>query len=106
MHADLWSPGMIEYENGDKGSLMNSMCDISQFVVFSSTITINASSLAAMFMSDMLLLFGMCSVVVVDDGSTFSHVLLQCVNFLKLTISVYLEATIKIIMRNTITVSQ
>ena len=85
MHVDLWAPGQIEDTAGDKGYLMNSMCDISQFVVSSATTDITAANLAQLFMKDVVLSFGMCSVVVVDDGSTFKHVFKLMCNALSIT---------------------
>ena len=52
---------------------MNSMCDISQFVISSPMTNINAAHLANFFMADVVLSFGMCSVVVIDDGSSFKQ---------------------------------
>ena len=50
---------------------MNSMCDISQFVVSSPTTGITAARLAQLLMKDVVLSFGMCSVIVIDYGSSF-----------------------------------
>ena len=46
MHVDLWAPGLQEDKNGNKGYLMNSMDDISQFVISSATTDITAANLA------------------------------------------------------------
>ena len=73
MHVDLWAPGQIEDTDDNKGYLMNSMCDISQFVVSSATTDITAAHLAQLFIMDVILSFGMCSVVVVDNGSSFKQ---------------------------------
>ena len=53
---------------------MNSVCDISQFVVSSATTDIAAAHLAQLFMKDVVLSFGMCSVVVINDGSSIKFV--------------------------------
>ena len=74
MHVDLWAPGLQEDTDGNKGYLMNSMCDISQFIISSPTTDITAAHLAQLFMADVILSFGMCSVVVIDDGSSFETV--------------------------------
>ena len=50
---------------------MNSMCNITQFLVSSPTVDISAAYLAQLFMVDVVLTSGMCSIVVVDDGSSF-----------------------------------
>ena len=69
MHVDLWSPGAIEDEVGQKGYLMNSMCNISQFIISSPTTDITVVHLGQLFIADVIFAFGMCSVVVIDDGS-------------------------------------
>ena len=56
---------------------MNSMCDLTQFVVSSPTTDITSVALTELFMSTVVLTFGMCSVVVVDDGSNFKNVFLE-----------------------------
>ena len=72
MHVDLWSPGGVVLDKqGNKGYLLNSMCDITQFAIASPTFTITAAHLATLFMEQVVLTFGMCAVVVIDDGSPF-----------------------------------
>ena len=56
---------------------MNSMRDLTQFVVSSQTTDITAVALAELSMSQVVLTFGMCSVVVVDDESNFKNVFLE-----------------------------
>ena len=85
MHVDLWSPGVNEDMDGNKGYLMNSMCDITQFIVSSPTVDITAANLAQMFCADVIFSFGMCSVVVVDDGSSFKNVFMDMCKRLGLT---------------------
>ena len=53
------------------------MCDLTQFIVSSLTTDINASTLAQLFMSDVVLSFGMFSVVVIDHGTTFNNVFIS-----------------------------
>lgn len=74
MHVDLWALGLQEDKDGNKGYLMNSMCNISQFVVSSATMDITTANLAQLFMKDVVLSFGMCLVVVIDDDSSFKQV--------------------------------
>ena len=50
---------------------MNSMCDITQFIISSPKINITAVHLTQLFMFEVVLSFGMCLVVVVDDGCSF-----------------------------------
>ena len=71
MYVDLWSPRQQEDDDGNKGYLMNLMCDISQFVVSLATTDITAAHLAQLFMKDVVLSLGMCSVAVIDDGCSF-----------------------------------
>ena len=60
------------------------MCDLIQFTVSSVTNYILAEALAQLFMVDVLLTFGMCSVVVIDDGSTFKSVFIAMCTKLKI----------------------
>ena len=53
---------------------MNSMCNITQFLISSPTVDISAAHLAQLFMVDVVLTFRIYSVVVVDDGSSFKGV--------------------------------
>merc|ERR1712194_590939 len=85
MHVDLWSPCLIENSAGEKGYLLNSMCDITQFVVSSPTSDISAAAVAQLFMKDVVLSFGICSVVVIDDGGTFKGLFVAMCSALKIT---------------------
>ena len=60
------------------------MCDLTQFVVSSVTHDIDAVALAQLFMSDIVMTFDMCSVVVIDDGSTFKGVFMLMCKHLKI----------------------
>ena len=84
-HIDLWSPGCIENKEGAKGYLLNSMRDITQFVVSSVTSDISLTALAQLFMSDVVLTFSICSVVVIDNGSIFKGVFITMCSKLDLT---------------------
>ena len=73
MHVDLWSPGtVVTNDQGNTGYLMNSMCDLTQFVISTITFNITSRALAKLFILDVILSFGMCAVVVIDDGRTFT----------------------------------
>ena len=85
MHVDLWHPGVNENMDGNKGYLMNSMCDITQFIVSSPTVDITAAHLAQLFCADVIFSFGMCSVVVIDDGSSFKNMFMDMCKKLCLT---------------------
>ncbi len=70
MHVDLWQPGTVEFEGGH-GYLLNCMCDLTQFVVSIPTSNTSAENMAQLFTEQVILAFGMCTMVVVDDGSSF-----------------------------------
>ena len=77
-YLDLWSPGNIIDDIGKQDYLMNRMCDLTQFLVSCPTSNFTAVFLVRLFMSRIFLTFGMCSVIVVDDGSTVKRYLLIC----------------------------
>ena len=81
--VDLWSPGKTETKLGFK-HLLNSMCDMSQFVVSVPVKQTSASYLARVFMENVLLKFGICAVIVVDDGSTFRGLFEEMCSLLKI----------------------
>ena len=85
IHVDLWSPGHISNDKGAKGYLLNCMDDLTQFVVSSPTYDVTAHNLAQLFMSDVILSFGMCAVVVVDEGSNFKSVFVDMCTALNIT---------------------
>ena len=86
MHIDLWSPGEFINEDGKKGYLMNAVCDLTQFVVSVPTFDTTASTLSQLFMEHVLLSYGICAVVVVDDGSTFKGIFKEMIELLKITL--------------------
>ena len=85
MHVDLWSPGHTQDHSGQKGYLLNAMCDLTQFVVSIPVTDITAASLAQIYMEQVILTFGISAVVVVDDGSTFKGAFRAMCESLKLT---------------------
>ena len=50
---------------------MNVICDLMQFVVSTPAYNITAENLAKLFMEEAFWGFGMCAVIVINDGSTF-----------------------------------
>jgi len=66
--------GSLVDEKGNKGYLLNSMCNITQFVIATTTFNITSAHLATQFMEHVVLTFGMCAVIVLDDGSPFKGV--------------------------------
>ena len=87
MHVDLWSPGDTTSSINEKGYLMNSMCDLTQFVISSVTFDTTALELSQLlFMSDVILTFGMCApVIIVDEGSNFKVAFQEMCDILKIT---------------------
>ena len=71
MHVNIWSPGHLVDTNKDTIQLMNSMCDLTRFVVLSVVQNINAEILAKTFMEKVALLFGMTAAIVVDTDRKF-----------------------------------
>ena len=84
MYLDLWSLGGTEDSSGLKIYLLNSMCDLTQFNVSSVANFILAETLEQLFMADVLLTFGMCSIVVIGNGSTFKGVFITMCTKLKM----------------------
>jgi hypothetical protein len=70
LHVDLWSTGDANGD-GSQSHLLNSMCDMTQFVVSTPSPVILASALPIVFMQEVLLKIGFCVMVVVDDGRNF-----------------------------------
>jgi hypothetical protein len=70
LHVDLWAPGDIANYRGET-YLMNSMCDLTGFVLINATNNITAHDLARLLVQEVLLKVGFCGLIVVDDGSTF-----------------------------------
>jgi hypothetical protein len=93
MHVDLWSPGHTNnaaiststYSKEQNGYLLNSMCDLTQFVISTVTYNTTALELSQLFMSNVVLSFGMCAVIVVDEGSNFKGVFQEMCSILKIT---------------------
>ena len=70
LHVGLWSPGHMADQNGYI-SLMDTMCDMTQFVVVVPVLDDTSATLASHFIQHILLKFGMCHLVVIDDGTPF-----------------------------------
>ena len=63
-------PGKYTDSNGNM-ALMNAMCDMSQFVVVVPVTNESSSTLAENFFQHVLMKFGLCHLVVIDDGTPF-----------------------------------
>ena len=84
IHVELWSPGLTKNLDGNKLYMMNCMYNLTQTVISSVTTSIDASTLAYIFTGDVVLSFGMCSVVVINNGSTFKSVFISMYKALKI----------------------
>ena len=84
MHVDLWSHGIIEDVDGKKIHLLDFMCDFSQFIISSITISTEAHILVRIFMSEVVMTFGMYSVVIIDDNRPFKYVFIIMCEVIKL----------------------
>ena len=73
IHADLWMLGHLKDRNSNV-ALINVMCNMAQFVVVVPVPNEVASTLAESFMQHVLLKFGICHLVILDDGSPFKGV--------------------------------
>ena len=87
MHVDLWSPGTaVKDKQGRTGYLMNTLCDLTQFIISTPTFNITAVHLAKLFMENVFLTFGTCAVIVVDDGSNFKGTFSEMCSSLNITL--------------------
>ena len=86
MHVDIWSPGHRVDETSEQNviQLMNSMCDLTQFVISSIVKNINAEILSKTFMEEVALSFGMKAVIVVDADSKFRGIFEETCTALKI----------------------
>jgi hypothetical protein len=83
LHVDLFSMGEVE-GNGVQEHVMNTMCDMTQFVITTPIPDTAAHVLAPIFMQEVLLKVGVCVMVVVDDGSTFKGLFVEMCKKIKL----------------------
>ena len=85
LHCDLWSPGNIQ-DNQGNSTVLNCMCDLTQFVVSSVTSDVTAPALSQLLMENVILKYGMCAVIVVDAGSNFRGMFEQLCDILNITL--------------------
>jgi len=83
LSVDIWKPGATSNPRGYNG-LLNTMCDMSQFVVSVPICGAESSYVARIFMESVLLKFGICAMVVVDEGSEYRRTFEQMCKALKL----------------------
>ena len=60
------------------------MCDLTHITISSRTTCIQSETFVQLFMSEVLLTFIMCDVVVIDDGSTFKCAFIDMCTKLKI----------------------
>jgi len=87
LHIDLWIPGHHTDPNGYI-ALMNTMCDMSQFVVVVPVPNESSATLASFFMQHVLMKFGLCQLVVLDDGISFKGAFIAMCDALNLNYDV------------------
>ena len=66
--VDIWSPGDVISPTCAK-CLLNCMCNMTKFVCSVALAHVNAAKLARAFVEGVLLKYGLCLVIVVDDDS-------------------------------------
>jgi len=84
LSVDIWKPGATVNPRGFK-TLLNVMCDMTQFVVSSAIERTDSSYIARIFMETVLLKFGICAMVVVDEGSEYRRTFEQMCKTLKIS---------------------
>ena len=70
LNVDLWLPEHMTDRNG-RISLMNTMCDMVQFVVIVYMLDETSTTLASHFIQHILMEFEMCHLIVLDDCTPF-----------------------------------
>ena len=85
MHLDIWSPENVLHEYEDGGHILNCMCDLTQFIVSCILIDTRSEALSKMFMEQVILIFDMVVVVVVDANCRFRTTFAAMCKLLKLT---------------------
>ena len=71
--VNVWQPGSVVNADG-MVDILNSMCDMTQFIVMASIQNLEASHIVGVFMENVLLKFGLCVMVVVDEGKAFCSI--------------------------------
>ena len=87
LHVDLWMPGHHKDPNGYM-AIMNTMCDMSQFAVVVPVRDESSATLADNFMQHVLMKFGLCHLVVLDDRSPLKGVFIVMCKSLRLNYDV------------------
>ena len=90
LRVDLWIPGYYTDINNTM-ALMNDMCDMCQFVVVVPVPGETSATLASYFMQHALLKFGLCHLVVLDDGNHFNETFISMCEALNLNHNVLMK---------------
>ena len=86
MLINIWSlVHVITNMTGAKLYLMNCIFNLMQFVVSNITFYTSSTNLACLFVSQVVLSFGMCLVVIIEYGITFKQSFLLMYKYLKIT---------------------
>ena len=86
IYIDICSPGCLVDRDSASSTiqLMNSMCNLTKFVIYYAVRNINAEFLAKTFMEDIAMFFGMTDMVVVDSDSKFRSIFEEMCTALKI----------------------
>ena len=87
-HVDLWMPGKYTYSKGNM-VIRNTMCDMSQFVVVVPVINESFATLADNRFQHVIMKFGVCHLVVIDDGTPFKCVFVAMCKALDLSYDIF-----------------
>ena len=87
LHVDLLIPGHHTDPNGYI-ALMDTMCDMIQFVVIVHVPNESSATLTSSFMQHILMQFGLCHLVVLDDGNQFKGAFIAMCDTLNLNYDV------------------
>ena len=87
LHVDLWIPGNYTDNNGNI-ALMNTMCGIIHFVVVIPVPDESSITLASYFMQHVLMKFGLCHLIVLDDSTPFKEDLIAIYQALNLNYNI------------------
>ena len=84
MHMDIRSSGNVLNEHKDGEHILNCMCDFKQFIVSCILIDTRSEYLSQLFMEQVILIFGMVAMVLVDAVSWFQSTFEAICKLLKL----------------------
>ena len=68
MHVNLWSSGKIFKYSGKPTSLLTPMHNLAQLFISSLRYQFNSQSVVTTLMEDVVLSYGICAAIVIDDN--------------------------------------